>query len=415
VDAAWKSTGIRWIAGETLKQLHKSAGVLVLLALLAPLAAAQQPRIFREGGSWVQETTGSLGAARNLRVKVDVGSVRISGGSDQGITYKVRTIACTSSENDARRQFESYKISANLRGDTAWITGDWQGGRPKKFSGEFVITVPRDLVAARVETEGGSVNAKGFSGRLDGQSGGGSIQLDEIGGAVTAETGGGTIDVGSVGSELTLHTGGGSINIRSAKGKIVAESGGGNVVLVSGLQGAILETGGGSIQVKQCSGRVKATTGGGSIDLGDIAGPAEIETGGGSIRLGWAKGFVRAETGGGSIELNGVPGARAETSAGGITAKFMASTGDVSDSVLETSAGDINVYLATDLAITVRASIDLANGHNIRSDFNDIRINSEGGEYGPRTITAEGRINGGGPVLKVRTTTGDINFRRASR
>jgi len=387
----------------------------MLLALLAPLAEAQQSRIFREGGSWVQETTGSLGAARNLRVKVDVGSVRITGGSEQGITYKVRTIACTSSEDSARRQFESYKINANLRGDTAWITGDWQGGRPKKFSGEFVVSVPRDMVAVRVETEGGSVSTKGIAGRLDTQSGGGSIQLDDIGGTVTAETGGGSIDVGSVGSELSLHTGGGSIAIRSAKGKIVAESGGGSVVLLSGLQGAMLETGGGSIQVKQCSGHVKATTGGGSIDLGDIAGPAEIETGGGSIKLGWAKGFVRAETGGGSIELNGVPAARAETGAGGIVAKFVSSSGERSDSVLETSAGDITVYLATDLAITVRASIDLANGHNIRSDFTDIRVSAEGGDYGPRTITAEGRLNGGGPVLKVRTTTGDITFRRASR
>ncbi len=397
-----------------LKQRQKSAGVLALLALLAPLATAQQSRIFREGGSWVQEITGSLATARNLHVKVDVGSVRITGGSEQGITYKIRTLACISSEDSARRQFESYKISANVRGDTAWITGDWQGGRPRKFSGEFVINVPRDIVEARVETEGGNVSTTGITGRLDAQSGGGSLKLDDIGGAVTAETGGGSIDVGTVGSELTLHTGGGAINIHSAKGKIVAESGGGSVVLVSGLQGAVLETGGGGIQVKQCNGRVKATTGGGSIDLGDIGGPAEIETGGGSIKLGWAKGFVRAETGGGSIELNGVPAARAETSAGGIVAKFV-SSGERSDSVLETSAGDINVYLAADLAITVRASIDLANGHNIRSDFTDIRINSEGGDYGPRTITAEGRLNGGGPVLKVRTTTGDITFHRASR
>jgi DUF4097 and DUF4098 domain-containing protein YvlB len=399
-----------------LKQLQKSAGVLVLLALLAPLAAAQQQsRIFRDGGNWVEEITGSLGTARNLRVKVDLGSVRISGDSQQGITYVIRTRAYTSSESSARREFDSYKINANIRGDTAWITGDWQGGRPRKFSGEFVINVPRDIDLVKVETEGGSVATKAINGRLEAQSGGGSIQLDDIGGAVSAETGGGSIDVGSVGGELTLHTGGGSIAIRSAKGKIVAESGGGSVVLLSGLQGAVLETGGGSIQVKQCSGHVKATTGGGSIDLGDIAGPAEIETGGGSIKLGWAKGFVRAETGGGSIELNGVPAARAETSAGGIVAKFVASSSAPSDSVLETSAGDITVYLATDLAITVRASIDLANGHNIRSDFTDIRVSSEGGDYGPRTITAEGRLNGGGPVLKVRTTTGDITFRRASR
>jgi hypothetical protein len=109
-----------------------------------------------------------------------------------------------------------------------------------------------------------------------------------------------------------------------------------------------------------------------------------------------------------------VPSARAETSAGGIIAKFVAGSGDRTDSELETSAGDITVYLAPNLNISIRASIEVANGHEIRSDFPDIRVTSEGGDYGPKTVTAEGNLNGGGPLLKVRTTTGDISFRRAA-
>jgi DUF4097 and DUF4098 domain-containing protein YvlB len=216
-----------------------------------------------------------------------------------------------------------------------------------------------------------------------------------------------------VASDVSLHTGGGSIKVNSAKGKIDAESGGGSVTIVSGMQGAVLETGGGNIDVERCLGQVKASTGGGSIDLGEIGGSAEMNTGGGSIRLASAKGHVRAETGGGSIELNGVPSARAETGAGGIVAKFVASSGDHTDSVLETSVGDITVYLAPNMNVTVRASIEVANGHNIRSDFPEIRVTTEGGDYGPKTVSAEGSLNGGGPVLKIRTTTGDIYIRRS--
>jgi DUF4097 and DUF4098 domain-containing protein YvlB len=125
---------------------------------------------------------------------------------------------------------------------------------------------------------------------------------------------------------------------------------------------------------------------------------------------------VRAETSAGRIELNRVSSARAETSAGAILAKFISSTGERTDSVLETSAGDIVVYIAPDVAMTIRASIDLANGHKISSDFTDIRVTSEGGDWpGPKSFTAEGKLNGGGPTLKVRTTTGDIKFLRASR
>jgi len=394
-----------------LKQLSKFGAVLLLIL---PLASAQQIRVYGDGGNWTQEITGSLAIAKNLKVKVDIGSVRVEGGSQQGISYVIRNHSYSDSEDKARREFENYKISAYVHGDTAWIVGDWEGGRPHKFSGEFVVNVPRGMDEIKIETEGGSVTTTGIAGRVDAQSGGGSIHLDDIGGTVSAETGGGSIDVGNVASDVRLHTGGGSIKVNSAKGKIEAESGGGSVTIISGLQGAVLETGGGSIQVERCGGKVKASTGGGSIDLGDIGGAAEMETGGGSIHLSSAKGPVRAETGGGSIELNGVPSARAETGAGGIVAKFVPSNGEHNDSVLETSAGDITVYLAPSVNISVQASIEVANGHNIRSDFPDIRVTTEGGDYGPKTVTAEGSLNGGGPVLKVRTTTGDICFRRAS-
>ena len=397
-----------------MKRLPHFVTFVLPLALLVPLAMTQETRVAREGGAWSQEVTGSLAAVKNLRVKVDVGSVNVRGGQQQGINYAIHTRSYTSSEQDARRQFDSYKINAYVRGDTAWIVADWQGGRPRKFSGEFTVNVPRDMEGVKVETAGGSIDAASLSGRVDAQSGGGSIHVDDIGGIVSAETGGGSIDAGTIGGDLSLHTGGGSIEVRKAKGKVVAETGGGSVEIQSGMQGATIETGGGSIEVRQCNGKVKVSTGGGSIDLGDIGGPVDMDTGGGSIHLTSAKGHVRAQTGGGGIELYGVPSARAETGAGGITVKLVNAGGERNDSLLETSAGDITVYIANDVGITVRASVDLGNGHRITSDFPDIHVRSEGGGYGPKTLTAEGSLNGGGPVLKVRTTTGDICFRRSS-
>jgi hypothetical protein len=121
---------------------------------------------------------------------------------------------------------------------------------------------------------------------------------------------------------------------------------------------------------------------------------------------------VKAETGGGSIDLNGVPAAHVETGAGTITAKFVASSA-ASDSQLETAAGDVIVYLAPDMHVTVRASIEAASGHRITSDFPEIKVFSEGGQWEPRLISAEGALNGGGPVLKIRTTMGNIYIHRA--
>lgn len=397
-----------------LKRALQIVGLAGVMTVLAALAGAQDVRVSREGGMWGQEVTGSLAAVKNLRVKVDMGSVVVRGGQEQGIHYVVHTRFDNSSEEEARRQFEKYKISAYVKGDTAWIVGDWQGGhRPRHFSGEVSINVPREIALAKLETDGGNVDASGLSGRVEAASGGGSVRLDDIGAGAYAETGGGSIEVGTVNGELGLHTGGGSIAVRHANGKVTAETGGGSVRIESGAQGANVVTGGGSIEVHQCSGRIKAETGGGSVNLSDLDGPVDISTGGGNIRLTSAKGHVHAETGGGGIELYGVPSARAETGAGGITVKLVNTGGERQDSDLETGAGDITVYIASDVAINVRASVDMGNGHRISSDFPDIHVHSEGDQWGPKTLTAEGSLNGGGPTMKVHTSTGDICIRRA--
>ena len=141
-----------------LKQLSK---FVALLLVTLPLASAQQTRVYGDGGNWTQEISGSLAIVKNLRVKVDIGSVRVEGGSQQSISYVIRNHSYSGSESKARHEFDSYKISAYIHGDTAWIVGDWQGGRPHKFSGDFVVNVPREMDEVKIETDGGSVSTTG--------------------------------------------------------------------------------------------------------------------------------------------------------------------------------------------------------------------------------------------------------------
>ena len=384
-----------------MRRSPQIVGLGILLSLI-PFALAQ------ENGSWNQDASGTLAAAKNVHVKLDMGAVELHGSSQSNISYSMHG----RSDSDGRHG-SGLRVNAYVKGDTAWIVGEWQGGHPRRFSGDFVVNIPRDTAWLRIETGGGSVQATNVAGHVEVQSGGGKIYLSDIGGSAAAETGGDSIEIGNVAGDLKVETGGGNISIGSVKGMLKAETGGGNISVQSSEQGATLEAGGGNVEIRRCAGKVKATTGGGSITLGDIGGPADISTGGGSIHLSSAKGRVGASTGAGSIELYGVPSAKVETGAGGITVKLV-NGGDRMDSVLETSAGDITVYIAPNVALSVRASVDLGNGHRISSDFPDIHVSGEGSQWGPRTLTAEGKLNGGGPLLKVRTTTGDICFRRGN-
>src|SRR5271157_5826271 len=136
------------------------------MTTLASLALCQETRVYREGSNWVQEMTGDLGAAKNLRVKLAAGSVRVQGGSQARITYVIHRKAYTSSEEKARHEFESYRINTSVKGDTAWIVAE-SSRLDSKCSDDFVVNVPRSLETAKLETGGGNVSATGVAGRVE--------------------------------------------------------------------------------------------------------------------------------------------------------------------------------------------------------------------------------------------------------
>lgn len=391
-----------------------------LLAAIAAVYAGENPagsntRVYRQGNSWVQEVSGSLSGARNLRISTDAGSVRVRGAAQPNITYvlKKKVYNC-GGEEEAQRYLNQFQVTATQQGSTAILRGECEfcSGNRKHGSIDFEVTVPQDIALVNIQTDGGDVAMNNIAGRMESETGGGSVQADNIGGFINASSGGGNIDVGKAGGDVRLETGGGSIRVVSAKGRIDAQSGGGNIEIAS-AQTMNLETGGGSINVAACAGDLRATTGGGNIQAGTIGGRTVLETGGGSIRLGSSNGPVSAQSGGGSIELYKLrQGAQVETGSGGIVAEFISLGVANSGSHLETGAGDVVVYLADDVKANVSAAIDVGNGHAIRSDFSSIKVTSEGDDPGPREFYANGDLNGGGPALRIHTSVGNIELRR---
>jgi len=386
-----------------------------LLLVLAAGCVAQTEgatKVYRDGSCWVQETTGTLPASRYIKIHTNAGGVSVTGAQQSNITYTIRKRVSASSEDNARRMFENLRVIANRQGDAAYFGGEG-GDNWHRGSVEFNISTPRNVDVIKAKTDGGSLRFTHLNGRVDAESGGGNVDLDDINGSVTASTGGGAINVGAVNADLGIRTGGGRVNIGTVGGKLNASTGGESVRVDNVKRDAVIETGGGNIYVQNVGGDLHGSTGGGNIEIGNVSGLMDVETGGGSIRLtGGSAGPIRAQTGSGSIHCFKVTrSVRAETGAGGITAEFMTMNGKFSDSVLDTGVGDIVVYLPSDLKVSVHASIDVATTRNaITSDLPGIHIQSEGGDYGPREMSAEGDLNGGGPTLKLHTSTGKIQF-----
>jgi hypothetical protein len=400
--------GPRQAAGS---QKWKAAAALFAMAVAIPLWS-QQSRVYRDGNSWVEEITGTLPVSRQVRVTTDVGSVQVQGSSPR-VTYVIRKRSYAPSEEGARRQFEQMRISAIKNAEGAFIEGRLINRNLDRFSAEFLVQIPRELESVKVETRGGSLNFNSIAATIQGATGGGWVKLDDLDGSVKITSGGGNIEGGRLGSDFSLTTPGGDVHIKSVAGQARMNIGGGKVYIGS-AKGANIQTGAGNIEIHKCSGDLGVSSGGGNLYLGDVNGAVQAETAGGSVHLDSARGRVQVSTGGGSVELlNLSQGAQVQTGAGGITAEFVGKRGSFGDSSLHTAAGDVIVYLPNDLPVTVHASADMATGHGVVSEFSGLRITKEASNFVPRSMYAEGSLNGGGPVLKVRTIIGQIDFRRS--
>lgn len=295
-----------------------------------------------------------------------------------------------------------------LRGEWSTLTIAPVGAR--RMAPELDLRLPRNLRQSAFQVSEGTVSAYDLDGpvsvdakagsllldriqaRVDCRTGGGEIRLGRIGGAIKCLSGGGGISVQGAGGEATLETAGGEVFVREALGPVSAMTGGGNIQIQRALSLVTAHTSGGLVEVNQAMGMVRANTSGGAIQIG-VANGVKCESSAGTIELQSVRGALRASTAMGSILVN-IHGARLE------------------DSFLNTSAGDILVFLPSNLAVTVQAENDAAGAlGKILSDFPEIRTLSGIWSTG-KPMQAGGALNGGGPMLKLSATGGIIYLKR---
>ena len=371
----------------------------------------------RRGNAWTEtyEWTAPVREGGKLIVRSDMGSVEITPGSGNQLEGHAVVRVFTGSEERARRVFDAYHLSAHsLEGGGVYVSAEFSGSRHHDGSmgAEFDIKVPAHF-NLDVETKGGDINLEGpLLGEARLTTAGGDIHGADISGPIKAETAGGNVGLGNLGARAEVRTAGGSIRVGNVRGDATIETSGGTIE-AGQVDGALrAETAGGDVIVAGASGEVYAETAGGQIELGPTGGSVRAQTAGGSIRLHGAHGRVVAETAGGSIDLLQLgSGVRANTSAGRILAAFDANTKSFVASQLETSMGDVYVYLPVGLSLTIDAAIDAAAGHHIVTDF-PLSILGDKEDFSERTIRGHGALNGGGEVLRIRTVAGNIEIRK---
>ena len=379
------------------------------LNTVAAVFAQSGSPITREGSYWVQTLNGSVPANAASRVRVITeGNVVVKGSSDGKLIYSVKARVKARNEREAEFLLRSFDVKTRNSG--AWLYFTLLPP-PRVVNGpDVTLAVPRNLQQTWIETRGGSVVASDLGGELRAVSAGGRIEIDRINAAATLRTGGGEIQVGHVTGPVQCYSGGGAIRVESTGVNSSFETAGGDIFIRETRGDVHTSTAGGNIRIERSGGMVFARTAGGLIEVQQSEGAVTAESSGGAIQVNAANG-VRCESAGGAIRLRNVAGAvRAMTSAGSILAELL-SGNRIEDSTLSTNDGDITVFIASNIPLTVRARNESAGSiGRIISDFPEIR--TKPGAPGIAPVTAEGSLNGGGPVLRIVVTSGTIYLRR---
>jgi hypothetical protein len=191
----------------------------------------------------------------------------------------------------------------------------------------------------------------------------------------------------SVPANTTVRTrsGSGDQTIEGTHGNVDTQTGSGDVKLAS-LKGEIrLQTGSGNIRARQVSGTVKGGTGSGDVEIEETSsGDVDLHTGSGNITARGVQGGFHGETGSGDVTADGTQSGSWEIHTGSGNVHVRLPSNAAFDADISTSSGTVDV--GEPIEMTVQ------------------------GRVGDSHKQIRGKVHGGGPLLRVRTGSGDIHI-----
>ncbi len=181
------------------------------------------------------------------------------------------------------------------------------------------------------------------------------------------------------------HTGSGDQTMEGTHGNLDLQTGSGDVKLTNVTGEIHLQTGSGDVRARQVAGAVKGGTGSGDVEIEETgAGDIDLHTGSGNITARGVQGGFHGETGSGDIIAEGTQSGSWEihTGSGNVHVRLPANA--AFDADISTSSGTVDVGAPIEMTVQ--------------------------GRVGDSHKQIRGKVRGGGPLLRVRTGSGDINI-----
>lgn len=316
-------------------------------------------------------------SATRLALNAEFGGIRVQSGEGQNVEVEVYFRGDPDSRKEFDRMLHDFALSVTHEGSDIRVSGTFHDG----WKPQSVVWILNSILMGSHRPICRNGQCLEYSSWLreveyritvprkfdaDVATAGGPISVSRLTGAVNARTSGGGLTFENIDGAVNGRTSGGGIVVRAVNGPALVRTSGGAIRITEVTQDVDASTSGGPILIERNSGRVRAQTSGGGIEIRDATGAFEATTSGGAVTA--------------SLAAQPKDGCR-----------------------LSTSGGNITVKLAPGIHMDLDAA---ATGGRVWTDF-PLPRRSHGEE---RELRAP--LNGGGPLLRLRTSGGGIDVRR---
>ncbi|RKU32929.1 hypothetical protein C6499_02265 [Candidatus Poribacteria bacterium] len=316
-----------------------------------------------------------VAAGGKLTIDADCGGIDVQSTENDTVSVRIQRAAQIKANRRAAEILKNLDVQITHEASDVKIEAKFIGNakrwqkRKNDLDVQFDILVPQHY-NLDLQTACDDISVVNVTGDVNVETFRAGLRLEGINGRIEGATSIGNIDLKAFNGDAALQTTGGNIRIAAGAGDVKAKTSGGNVQAVHVIGAINGRTSGGNVTLRECKGGADLKTAGGSIEV-ENDGPVLARTSGGSIRCQLQKAATRQ-----NLLLD-----------------------------LETMGGGINVSLIPDIAATVEAKVL---GGSVTTEF-PVTADASGTV---KSDQLQGTINGGGPLLKLRSVGGNIILRK---
>ena len=385
------------------------ACVTTYLAAPAP-CNAQDATFTRDDGMFVEtfERLYRVDPEGSLTLEADIGSVQVDSWTNDEVEIRIEKRRSGRREERARSAFDEVEVVLTRQDNDVHIR--IVDNKPPGLFGNRV-SVGRFL-RNRVSVEVALRVPECYT--LDLSTIDGGIEIENMKGPVTADAVDGDIEIDATDGHVTARTTDGDIEIQSTQGTVNASAVDGDIDIGVSNGDVTASTTDGHIEIHGTHGGITARTVDGNIEIRSTEGYVDVATLDGNIELFNANGNVKAEAVRGSIEVDVVR--KSLYTAGQDSVPSDAGQDSEPRYHLETTEGDVTIYLPKDLSASIEAEgssggilLSRLWRDEVGRVYSDFGLNkSEWGAFFYRQSEASGDINSGGDRIRLKTNSGNI-------